>query len=118
MASPEEIAALRAHGLQSRAESQQHAIVDGPSKWDLMLSLFDGDCDHRRPVAFKVRRANGFEYSVAVTINEVGREDGSGENWNIHGYLNSDPTGMFKAGVPVRCFFTTKRRTGWLKPVA
>jgi hypothetical protein len=57
-------------------------ITGGPSKFDLMLALFDR-ASGIRGVTFDIQR---FEYpSVGVVINEVGLEDGSGESWNFKG---------------------------------
>lgn len=84
-------------------------IIDGPSKWNLMLSLFDGDSLHRRPVFFftDAPAPNGLAPRVEVYINIIEREDGSGENWNFDGCL--------KDSTRVKGFFSTSRRRGWLE---
>ena len=79
-----------------------YKIFDGPSKWDLSISLFDGASSERRPVKFKIA---GHQYQVL--IDGVEREDGSGENWNFHGRV-SQPGMEFQ----VNGFYSTKRRQG------
>lgn len=58
-------------------------IVHGPSKFDLMIALFHGDGNERQQVAFKVK---GRKLEIIITVNEVAREDGSGEGWCFQGY--------------------------------
>jgi len=77
----------------------RHIIVNGPSKFDLMLALFDGDNTKRRLVKFDrpadTRPAVNDATPVAkplvvyvfdICINSIEREDGSGERWLFGGY--------------------------------
>ncbi len=66
-------------------------IVNGPSKFDLMTALFVWHPERMR-VQF-VDSCGGRTYSAV--INSCGAEDGSGESWNISGYLY--PMDQFKA---------------------
>lgn len=81
-------------------------IVGGPSKFDLMLSLFDGNKSPRRTVEFKLQES---QIPITVAITSVQQENGSGESWNILGEIvNSD------RGFKIDGYFSTKARAGWL----
>ena len=91
-------------------------ITDGPSKWDLILSIFDGDSSNRRKATFSIEEPEAHEKyprlpDLDFVINGATREDGSGENWLIQGYYPgaNDPT------VPMNGFYSTKNRRGWLE---
>ena len=85
----------------------RYDITDGPSKMDFMLSLFDGDTQHRRPVVFTLRG----EGLTSFIIDGVEREDGSGENWIFKGsyYLGSI------SRILAHGFFSTRMRKGWIE---
>ena len=56
-------------------------IEDGPSKFDLMTSLFVW-----KPQRHRVRfKTPGAEFEAAITSCEA--EDGSGESWNLKGFI-------------------------------
>ena len=59
-------------------------VVNGPSKWDLMIALFHGNSSHRYPVQFHVE---SFNSPVEAIINGVESEDESGYSWRILGYI-------------------------------
>lgn len=73
-------------------------ITDGPSKFDLMLSIFDG-----KQVTFR----SGSQ-QFAVYLMSVEKEDGSHDMWNITGNI----CGEFNN--KVRGHYSTKRRAGHL----
>jgi len=84
--------------------TQELTIVDGPSKFELMLGLFDGNSRNPRSVHFTL--LNGSltnDQPLRVVLCGVSREDGSGESWNFTGYSN---------GSNVKGYFSTKSRTG------
>ncbi len=83
----------------------QVTIVDGPSKWDLMVSLFHGDLGRRHHVRFHTLQSTFCD----VVIDELQREDGSGERWNFKGRV-LDSELLPKA--PVSGFFSTRSRQG------
>ncbi len=90
-------------------------IVDGPSKFDLMLALFDVYSNRRRTVEFLLENPEAKQVdlqcaSLNFVINEVGREDGGDENWLFKGYYKvADRNGH------VRGFFSTRTRKGWVE---
>ena len=89
-------------------------IVGGPSRWDLMLAIFDGDFHHRRIVTFSLDPQENLPIrSLICTINEVGREDGSGENWLFEGetYYPAEIVSNYH----IHGFFSTRTRTGWVE---
>jgi hypothetical protein len=85
----------------------RYNITNGPSKWDLMLSLFDGDYRHRREALFFLQLGT-IKDAVPFLINELAREGESGECWNFKGLAGSH-----------RCechgFFSIKNRKGWVQ---
>ena len=84
---------------------QGFQIVDGPSKFDLMLGLFSGTCMNPRRVQFFV--LDGSDRTMLSTLlSGVSREDGSGESWLFTGHTN----GKFVKG-----YFSTKTRKGHLE---
>lgn len=91
--------------------ARRFEIVDGPSKWDLMLALFDRECCPSRMVTFSIRGPQmdlGKHpiFSESFEINEVSQEDGSGENWLFKGSCFSKHA---------HGFFSTRTRKGWLE---
>lgn len=92
-------------------------ITDGPSKWDLMLALFDGDAQHRRWHVFTVSdpqaspREKTSNLGMPILVNGLAREDGSGENWLFNGEWDDGTIAQNK----VRGFFSTKTRKGWIE---
>lgn len=81
-------------------------VVGGPSKFDLMVSLFEGNPQHRRTVAFKLE---GLRQEVHVAITGVQQEDGSGESWNIEGWVKGEPSAHVKA------YYTSRGRSGYFR---
>ena len=66
--------------------ASEQTIKGGPSKWDLMLALFDGNTGGPRYLDFHLESG---KLSGAVVVSSVEREDGSGESWNITGRTGS-----------------------------
>lgn len=90
-------------------------ITDGPSMWSLILALYDGNCAHRREVAFSIQdpQQEPEELSlppISCVINGTEREDGSSDNWLFKGYY----PGSAKT-TPVHGFFSIKNRKGWIE---
>lgn len=83
-------------------------IIDGPGKFDFMLSLFEG-----KQVYFtiKMEGVNGGPLRLKVQMNSIGIEDGSRESWLIEGYILeiTDAWKHFKG------YFQSRRRHGWIE---
>lgn len=92
-----------------KTEPTQVDITAGPGKWDLMLSLLEGDSNHRHLVWFTVGKQGTGEGKLSqyMEIDSISREDGSGECWNFEGRWCVDPNHVVKG------FYSTKTRTGW-----
>ncbi len=87
----------------------QRTIIDGPSKFDLVISLFHGDSQKTRTeVLFYLEKNPGL--LVPTMIDSVKREDGSGEKWLFKGYVRA---GDFHG--KVRGYYDTQLRRGWIK---
>ena len=80
--------------------------VGGPSKFDLMLSLFDGNKEPRRTVEFKLE---GAREAIVVAITAVQQENGSGESWNFEGQLVN-----YRCGFNVRGYYSSNSRKGYI----
>ena len=89
-------------------DKARFSVVGGPSKFDLMLSLFDGNQTPRRTVDFQLE---GKKYPISVAILGVQQEDGSGESWNIEGLLWDK---HHSEGYKVKGYYVTKGRAGSL----
>lgn len=88
-------------------------IIDGPSKFDLMLALFDRKSVNTRQVTFATENGRDLGQTLNAVINSVGVEDGSGESWILEGYFMSRLRGTMPP--PPRHFkmyFHTGRRQG------
>lgn len=107
------------------SSAQQQTIVDGPSKWDLIMSFADRQIVNTRKV--RIRTEEGRHYELV--LNSLAHEDGSGESFLIRGYsheVDKDvPAGRIAARGsvpnPTRGFsgyFHTKTRKGWIKVAA
>ncbi len=64
-------------------EKRSFNIVTGPSKFDLLLALFEG-----RKVVFEVEDSLG-KYSIEVKIVGIVSVVGDNEHWNICGVIHS-----------------------------
>lgn len=89
------------------ATLQEFRVVGGPNKFDLMAALFYGNMDTRHLVDFKV---DGQKEPITVIISSVEREDGSGESWNLQGYVAR--THKTLRGNVVKMYFSTQTRRG------
>ena len=78
--------------------------IGGPSKFDMMLSLFDGNKEPRRTVEFQLEGARA---PITVYVTSVQQEDGSGESWNFEGGLTN-----YRRGFHLRGYYSSKSRTG------
>lgn len=82
-------------------------IVKGPGKFDLMLSLMDGEGDGRHRVTFTVIDDGGHERRIAVYIWKMEREGTfSSEEWVLGGLFVSGAHSLFNAT------YSTQTRTG------
>ena len=72
-----------------------------------MLSLFDGDRDHRREITLDVETLEGNHSLPCVyRVESVEREDDSGESWNL--ILRS------QVGLKLKARYSTRTRKGSL----
>jgi hypothetical protein len=98
--------------MASNQEFRHVPITDGPSKFDLMVALFD-----RKPRSRVLTFETGGGQKVEVTIVSVQIEDGSGESWNIQVSIQSANCRMSSGikWIPIcRMYFRTDKRKGHL----
>lgn len=91
--------------------AQRFNIVNGPSKFSLMVALFDATSANQRYVSFTILANSLTKMTISVSLNSATREDGSGQNWLFAGYLsiaNHD-------NKSVKGYFSIKNRKGWIE---
>jgi hypothetical protein len=108
-------------------------ILDGSSHFDIIVSVNHGDSHERKVVVFKVSDDIGY-YFIETIVNGNEREDGSGLNWLLKGYIKGvsavhNGLGVERSrsslpGVQIRlvgkkfeAFYTLRDRTGHLNIV-
>ncbi|MFH1315795.1 MAG: hypothetical protein ABIH67_05385 [Candidatus Uhrbacteria bacterium] len=84
----------------------RYSITGGPSKWDLMLALFDNENQKRLPF-FEAMGGRSF-FKMKVLIHSVTRN--SPDMWEIHA-IDMDNHEMVKIA------YSTETRTGWVNNV-
>lgn len=93
------------------ATQDQYNITDGPSKFDLVLALFDGK-DAKVTLEGKE--------IVRVNINSVKAEDWKRESWVLDGYNGSvsiSGKSLLNVG-KFTGYYNSRTRKGWLKLIA
>lgn len=94
-------------------------ITQGPSKFELMMALFDRKVVNTRGVEFKLKGENNI--SAHVIINGVEVEDGSGESWIFKGYVKGMSPALQSGdrSTPSTCYgwYRTDTRKGWIELV-
>ncbi len=99
--------------LSSRPRPTALQIIDGPSKWDLMLSLFEGNPTSRHRVSFTCQKeAETLATVLVVSITAVEQEDGSGERFNFRGYAKDFVWNGAQEGGRVEGYYSTRERYG------
>lgn len=96
-------------------------ITKGPSKMDLMFSLFDknrrnGSCANFSIIKTDVssQPTTAVSEEIGVRVDMLKHEDGSGESWFFEGYITATcnvPLGHKS----VKGWFRTSGREGWLE---
>ena len=85
------------------SQQQRGTICNAPSKWDLMMSIFEG-----KQVTFSLVWTHG-NFDVVGYVTHVIREDGSGESYCVT--LRSTDKNTYEG------YYRTDKRTGHLKLV-
>lgn len=91
------------------SQDDSRVIIDGPSKFDLMVSLFDGTTESQKVLVFRLDN----QRILNIRITSLQREDGSGENWIFQGFTNHYPR-PYAEEQHVNGFFSTQNRKGRL----
>lgn len=98
--------------------AQHHyLIIEGPSKMDFMLAIFDGGPNNRRPVVFRLVDPDPHPDSqlqdelTSFILDGAEREDGGGENWIFKGFYHLGKVSK----IPAHGFFSTSMRRGWME---
>lgn len=79
-------------------------LSNGPSKFDVMLALFDRKNPSPRSVQFSLE--DDPSEKVNVVITGISIEDGSGESWLFTGFLK------YAEARKIKGWFRTDRRVG------
>lgn len=113
----------------ARHQENRAVILNGPSKWDLMLALFDPRIGRsRRDVTLQIRQTDGRGEShkrlLSVVICQLGRaENGHEERWSFNGKAvdYDDHSGAIWSSAEVRGEYSTRTRKGlieWVTPTS
>lgn len=96
--------------------AERYEIQRGPSKFDMMVSLFSGAKLDRKTVSLRMRSTTKFvrDVNVDIVIEGVKREDDSGEEWLFSGVICSKDSLPFCEGETVKGCFNTSDRRGLL----
>lgn len=99
----------------------QSDITSGPSKFTLMLALFDRKPANARDVEFTLSGEGGPAVTACVVVTRIEVQDGSGESWIFKGYVRRMLPELKKAVSPaprhVEGQYRTDTRKGWIKLV-
>lgn len=97
----------------------QQEIVNGPSKFDLMLALFDYRVEDGKTINRKVTFTYSFPgrgvHSFQATINGVESVYSEDEEWSIIitlGYINPVPLNGSRGSMMLNLLYSTKARKG------
>src|SRR5690606_36912190 len=88
--------------------SENIQLINGPSKWDLMIALLHGRSDKAELVEVQAED----QFVFPLRINSMIREDGSGENWILTGMSPIKSTGE---EIEFSAFFSTRVRSGTIR---
>jgi hypothetical protein len=83
-------------------------ITEGPSKFDLMASLFDG-----KIVQF-TQQNNQHPKIIKVILLSVEREDGSNESWNLRVLVKGSEFPL-QIGKNLSMYYNSRTRKGTLR---
>jgi len=84
-------------------------IVDGPSKFDIMTSLFGtGNINSTAAPTFKLEEGTWMK----IGIQQILREDSTGESWEIGGYSIGPALRKQVTGNTVKFYYNSKTRKG------
>jgi len=88
-------------------------VLDGPSNWDLLLSLMGdqkGKPDYLRPTVTFTIKIGRQHQKIQVTVNGLERLDSRGNKWRIKGMAVTDITYS-----PCTIEFHIKKRKGSIR---
>lgn len=99
-------------------------ILKGPSKFDLMVSLFSGTFNIPHPISFSIK---GVIPVAKVQITGVLWESGGGDQWVLYGYqiVGSRDISIFghlfnpesgRLGNQIKAYYSTETRRGFIEP--
>lgn len=83
-----------------------YRITEGPSKFDLMCSLFDG-----KTVQF-TQQIEADKKTVKAVITAIEMEDGSNDSWNIKMLVKESNTSSIQAGRSLSAYYSSRNRQG------
>lgn len=91
-----------------------YSIVNGPSKWDMMLALFDNTAASPRHIIFEIGAVGPSFRDAKIVVNSIEREDGSGESWSFRGYAHK-ADGSLPTQCNVSGYYSTRTRKGSMR---
>lgn len=82
-----------------------YRITEGPSKFDLMCSLFDG-----KIVQFTQEIGN--KKTIKAVITAIEMEDGSNDSWNIKMLVKESNANPIQVGKSLSAYYSSRNRQG------
>jgi len=87
------------------ADNDAHRILKGPSRFDLMIALFEG-----KSVDFTITNLSGYPEKVPARITSIGVKDRSKKTWLIEGDFTFRFSVLYFKG-----HFNSQGRQGWIR---
>ncbi len=87
-----------------------YLITEGPSKFDLMTSLFDG-----KTVEFTQKTDKNIVFKVKAIIQSVEAEDGSLNSWNLKIFVLPDSNANIPKSKSFLAYYNSRTRKGTVK---
>ena len=88
---------------------EHYTVTAGPQLHDFMNSLSQGGFGNGNPRLMVTMTVIPFG-ELRLTIEDIGRESNSGEDWIFRGLVRNGPSGLSK----VHGYFNTRTFTGWM----
>lgn len=84
-----------------------YLITDGPSKFDLMASLFDG-----KLVEFTQVTEMNYVFKIQARVQSVEQEDGSDHSWNLVIFVHPGTNAPLGLNKKYSAYYNSRTRKG------
>jgi hypothetical protein len=87
-------------------------ISEGPSKFDLVVSLFDG-----KVVEFTQKTDKNFVFKIQAIVTSAEREDASRNSWNLKIYVLPGSNVQGINSKEYSAYYNSRKRTGTINDI-